>query len=159
MAFYTHGGVGWTPVAHSDGGSALANNSYHAIRTTTASSLRIVRIFIGGEATSSTVNRMALRRLSTNATTPTNQTPAARLPLSAASVSQGYVAASTGPTIASTQHQGNFAFNAFGGQVNWMAYPNEEIWCTAGTAPNGEICLDSISGVGIVSSDIVFEEV
>ena len=158
MAQYNHGAPGWTPVAHADAASALANNSYHAIRTTAASTLRVVEAFIGGEATSSTVNRMALRRLSTNGATPTNQTPAALNPLSAAAVSQGYVAATTGPTIASTQHLGNWALNTFGGIIRWVAAPGEELYATASTAPNGELCLDSISGLGVVSTDLKFEE-
>lgn len=158
MAQFTHGAPGWTPVAHADAASALANNSYQAIRTTAASSLRITDIFIGGEALASTVNRMALRRLSTNGATPTNQTPAALNPLSAAAVSQGYVAATTGPTIASTQHLAHFALNTFGGIVRWVPAPGEEIWATASTAPNGELCLDSIAGAGLVSTDIRWEE-
>ena len=118
-----------------------------------------MEIFVGGEATSSTVNRMALRRLSTNGATPTNQVPAALNSLSAASVSQGYVAATTGPTIASTQHLIHVPFNAFGGVVRWVAAPGEEVWATASTAPTGELVFDSISGIGVVSSDIKFEEV
>lgn len=159
MAVYTHGAVGYTPIAHADGASALASNSYQGIRTETTSTLRIVEFFIGGEATASTVNRMALRRLSTNAATPTNQVPAATNPLSLASTSDGYVAATTGPTIATTQHLANVALNTFGGVVRWVAAPGEEIWATAGTAPNGELCLDSISGTGVVSTDIKFEEI
>ena len=158
MAFFVHGAAGWTPVAHADGASP-ANNTYQAVRTETTSTLRIVEFFIGGEATASTVNRMSLRRLSTNGATPTNQVPAALNPLSAASGSQGYVAATTGPTIASTQHLGNFALNTFGGVVRWVAAPGEEIWATADAAPNGEVCLDSISGTGVVSTDIKFEEI
>ena len=159
MALYSSAAAGWTPVAHADGASALANNSYQAVRTTAASTIRTVELFIGGEATSSTVNRMAYRRASTNAATPTNVAPAPLNPLSAASVHQGYVAATTGPTIASTTHLGNFAFNAFGGVVRWVAAPGEEIWATASTAPNGEMVLDSISGTGIVSTHIINEEI
>ena len=158
MAVYTHGAVGYTPIAHADGASALVSNSYQAIRSTTGDTLRLVELFIGGEATASTVNRMALRRLSTNGATPTNQVPGAFNPLSVAAGPQGYVAATTGPTIASTQHLGNFALNAFGGVVRWVAAPNEEIWATISTAPNGEMCLDSISGVGVVSTDMKFEQ-
>jgi hypothetical protein len=158
MAQFTHGAPGWTPVAHADAAATLANNSYHAIRSTAASTFRVTEVFIGGEATASTVNRMALRRLSTNGATPTNQTPAALNPLSGAAVSQGYVAASTGPTIASTQHLNNFALNTFGGIIRWVAAPGEELYGTASTAPNGEVCLDSISGTGLVSTDIKFEE-
>ena len=159
MAVYTHGAVGYTPIAHADGATALANSSYQAVRTETTSTLRIVELFIGGEATASTVNRMALRRLSTNGATPTNQVPAAANPLSLASTSDGYVAATTGPTIATTQHLANLALNTFGGVIRWVAAPNEEIWATAGTAPNGEMVFDSISGTGVVSTDIKFEEI
>lgn len=158
MAFFVHGAAGWTPVAHADGASP-ANNTYQAVRTETTSTLRIVEFFIGGEATASTVNRMSLRRLSTNALTPTNQPPGATNPLSIAATSDGYVAAATAPVIASTQHLANVALNTFGGVVRWVAAPGEEIWATASTAPNGEICLDSISGAGIVSTDIRFEEI
>lgn len=159
MAQYTHGAVGYTPVAHADSASSLANNSYQAVRGGASTQLaRIVEVFIGGEATSSTVNRMALRRLSTNATTPTDQTPAPLNIYSPAAVAQGYVAASTGPTIAATQHLANFAFNAFGGIVRWVAAPGEEIYFGTTTAPNAQVCLDSISGTGVVSQDIKWEE-
>src|SRR5262245_10578634 len=131
MSQYTHGAPGWTPVAHADAASALANNSYHAIRTTAASTAKVVECYIGGEPSASTIKRMPLRRLSTNGATPTNQTPAALNPLSAAAVSQGYVAATTGPTIASTQHLANLAINVFGGIVRWVAAPGEEIYATA----------------------------
>jgi hypothetical protein len=158
MAFYSHGAGGWTPVAHADGATALAANSFHAVRTTTASTLRITDIQIGGEAGVSTVNRMALRRLSTNGATPTNAAPGLLNPLSAAAVSQGYVAATTGPTIAATQHLHDFAINTFGGVVRWVPPPGEEIYSTAATAPNGEMALDSISGTGVVTTSIKFEE-
>lgn len=159
MAQFTHGGVGWTPVNHADGAATLANNSYQAVRAGAATGLdRITEVFVGGEATSSTVNRMALRRLSTNATTPTDQAPAPLNIYSAAAVAQGYVAATTGPTIASTQHLLNLAFNAFGGLIRWVAAPGEEIYFGTTTAPNAQIALDSISGTGLVSSDLKFEE-
>ena len=158
MAQYTAAAAGWTPVAHADGASALANASYQALRTTTASTLRVTEVFVGGEATSSTVNRMSLRRLSTNATTPTDVAPAPLNPLSAAAISQGYSASATGPTIASTGHLLNLALNAFGGVVRWVAAPGQEIWATAQTAPNGQLVLDSISGTGIVSTHLIFEE-
>lgn len=158
MAQYNVAAAGWTPVAHADGASALANNSYQAVRTASTSTIRIGEVFIGGEATSSTVNRMAVRRLSTNATTPGDIVPAALNPLSAASASQGYPTAATGPTVASTNHLLNLAMNAFGGVIRWVAAPGEELWATAATAPNGQVVLDSISGTGLVSSHAIFEE-
>lgn len=158
MAKYNHGAPGWTPVAHADGASALANNSYHAVRSVAASALRIQEVLVGGEATTSTVNRMAVRKASTNGATPTNQVPAALNPLSAAAACQGFVAATTGPTLASTQHLINLAMNMFGGLARWVSAPDEEIWALRSTAPDGELVLDSISGTGVVSTDIKFEE-
>lgn len=157
MAFYAASASGWTPVAHADGASALANNSYHAVRTTASSTSRIMDIQIGGESAAANVNRMALRRASTNAGTPTNIAPGLLNPLSAADVTQTYVAATTGPTIASTQHLGEFALNTFGGIVRHVAAPGEELYITASTAPNGELVLDSISGTGVVSTNIKWE--
>lgn len=158
MAMYATARAGWTPIAHADSASSLADASYHAWRTTTASTLKVQDVIVGGEATSSTVNRMSVRRLSTNASTPTDVAPGPLNPLSAASVSQSYSAASTGPTIAATSHLLNLAFNAFGGFVRWVAAPGEELWFTAQTAPSGQGVLDSISGTGIVSTSVIFEE-
>lgn len=158
MAQYTHGAVGYTPVAHADGATALANNSYQSLHTLTTAMLRVTEFFIGGEATASTVNRMALRRASTNSATPTDIAPAALNFNSQACLSRGSVAATTGPTIASTQHLANVALNTFGGVVRWVAAPGEEIWAALATAPNSELILDSISGTGVVSQDIKFEE-
>jgi hypothetical protein len=158
MAFYTSALAGWTPVAHADAASALANASYQAVRNTANSTIRLTEVFIGGEATTSTVNRMAVRRNSTNGATPTDVAPGKLNPLSASAVHQGYSAATTGPTLASTAHPLNLAFNAFGGIIRWVAAPGEEIWAGTATAPNAELTLDSISGTGLVSSHMICEE-
>ena len=159
MATFTHGAVGYTPIAHADGAGPLASNSYQSMHSLSAAMLKIIELFIGGEATASTVNRMALRRASTNSGTPTNQVPAALNYNSQAAVSQGSVAGTTGPIIASTQHLANLALNAFGGVVRWVAAPGEEIWAGLAAAPNSETILDSISGIGVVSTDIKIEEI
>ena len=159
MAQYALGAQGWTPVAHADGASALANNSYQGCRTTTAANtIRLVEVFVGGEATSSTVNRMAYRRVSTQVATPTAVTPGGLNPASQASLAAGYVAATTGPTIASTAHLLDLAFNAFGGVIRWVAAPGEELWQIGTAGPNTEGVFDSISGTGVVSSNLKLEE-
>lgn len=158
-ALYSTAVSGWTPVAHADGASALANSSYHGLRTETSNQIKVSEVFIGGEATSSTVNRMAVRRLSTNGATPTNLTPGPLHPWSAASAANHYVAATTGPTIASTVHLLDLALNTFGGIIRWVAHPGEELWFLNSTAPNGEGVLDSISGTGVVSTNMIFEEI
>lgn len=159
MARFSSALAGWTPVNHADSASALANASYQAVRNTAASTIQLMEAFIGGEATTSTVNRMALRRISTNASTPTDVAPGKLNPLTAAAaVHQGYSAASTGPTIAATAHLLNLPFNAFGGVIRWAADPYGPIWATTATAPNSELVLDSISGVGVVSTHMHCEE-
>lgn len=158
MAQYTTAAAGWTPVNHADGASSLANNSYQSLRAVAASTDRVTEVFVGGEASSSTVNRMAVRRNSTNGATPGSGTPAPLSPLSAASAAQGYVTAATGPTIASTGHLLNLAFNSFGGVIRWVAAPGQELYCTTATAPNSELTFDSVAGTGAVSSHLIFEE-
>ena len=159
MAMYATARAGWTPIAHADSASSLADASYHAWRTTTASTLKVQDVIVGGEATSSTVNRMSVRRISTNISTPTNKTPAPLHPWSAASAANHVSAATTGPTIASTVHLLDLALNTFGGIIRWVAHPGEELWALNSTAPNGEIVLDSISGTGLVSTNMIFEEI
>ena len=159
MAVYSLGAQGWTPVAHADGASALANSSYQGVRATSAANIiRVVEVFVGGEATSSTVNRMAYRRCSTNVGTPTGVTPGGLNPASQASLGAGYTLATTGPTIASTAHLLDVPFNAFGGVVRWVAAPGEELYQSSVTAPNSECVFDSISGTGLVTSNVKFEE-
>ena len=159
MAQYAVGAQGWTPVNHADGASALANNSYQGLRTTTAANtIRLIEVFVGGEAVASTVNRMAYRRVSTQVATPTAVTPGGLNPASQASLAAGYVAATTGPTIASTAHLLDIAFNTFGGVVRWVAAPGEEIYQLGTAGPNTEGVFDSIAGLGVVSSNIKFEE-
>jgi len=160
MPYYSHVAEGWTPVAHADGASALANNSYQAVRAASAlNAIKIVEIYVAGEAGASGVNRIILRRASTNAGTPTNQAPGPIAPFSAAAAAQGYVAATTGPTIASTQHLCELTLNAFGGVVTWRPLTaGAEVIAVTATAPNAELVLDSISGTNIVSTGIKFEE-
>lgn len=159
MAFYTHGVASYTPVAHANGASALANNSYQAVRGGAATALaRVTDVYIGGQATTSTVNQMALRRLSTNATTPADEVPGPLNIYSPAAVSQGYVTAATGPTIASTAHLLDAALNTFGGIMRWVPPPGEEIYFGTTTAPNAQVCLDSISGTGLVGQSVKWEE-
>jgi hypothetical protein len=147
----------FTTAALANGASATDNN-HLSTRCTSASSLRIEEVYIGGEATTSTVVRMALRRISTAGATWTDIAPAKLQPLSAAAVSQGYAIAGTDPVIASTSPMLALGFNAFGGVVRWVAAPGEEIFATTATAPNGELNLSAVSGVALISAHLVFEE-
>jgi hypothetical protein len=150
--------AGWTPVAHADGASALANSSYHGLRNAAVTDItKVTEVFIGGEATSSTVNRMALRRTSTVVSTPTNVAPAPMGQSGLASSQQQFVLATTGPTIASTTHLGTYALNTFGGIIREAMTPGQEPVSVGTAQPNAEFILDSISGTGVVSTNVIFE--
>lgn len=112
---------------------------------------RVLEWIIGGEATSSAVNRVAIAQM--NATlagsaTVTSEKFNSRSPAAAGT----YGNANTSALIA-----GNMlvlAFNAFGGFIRWVAAPGEEQY-----AVNGEvISLRSLSGTSTVSGTMIFEE-
>lgn len=159
MAAFGSSIAGWTPTAIATNVQATANN-YHAIRCGAATAVvRLTEIYIGGEATSSTVNRMRYQRLSTNATAPTNIVPSPHNLASVAAVTGAYqTVGTTQPTFSNTGSVLTLAFNSFGGIVRWVAYPGEEIYQNTATAPNAEAALASLSGAGVVSTNIVFEE-
>lgn len=158
MAIYGHGVPSYTPVAHADGASSLANNSYEAVTGVTAASLnRIVDLYVGGQSGATNSNQMALRRASTKRATPTNVTSAANNYLSIASDATCGVAASTGPTIASTMHLWDISINTFGGVVR-MNLQNEEIYFGTATDPNAEVVFDSVVGTGLVGQAIKWEQ-
>lgn len=155
---YTSAVGGWTPIAHADGASALANSSYHALRTAAATDvLNLKEVFISGEGVASAVNRMAVRRNSTNVSSPTNVAPGPNSPSAPAASPQQYVLATTGPTIASTNHLFQTGLNVFGGLARWASIPGAEILAIGTAAPNGELTCDSVSGTGLVTTSLVFE--
>ncbi len=162
MAFYSSAVGSWTPAAVADGAICTANNQHclHCVASTTA---RITELFIGGEATASSVNAMALRRMTTNSTTPTvrTATPTNILSIAAASV-QPYITASTLPTtaaLATIQHVLSLSHNAFGGIVRLSLYQTgAEIYLTGAAANNSDIGMVNVTGTGQVSSHMVWEE-
>lgn len=162
-AVFTSAVSTWTPTTTADG-AQLTGSGYHALRSATASGdfCRVLEFFIGGEASSSSVDSVAVRRHTTHASTPTNRVPASANPSSQASVFQGFITASTNPTVAALatiQHVLNFPFNAFGGVVRWVAAPGQEIWIYSNSANTDELSLSTIgTGTGVVSSHYAVEE-
>lgn len=132
-------------------GTALSTTNTALEMTAAASGqVRVLEIIIGGEATSSAVNRVVFQR-SGALTSPTAITAEKFNTRSAA-------AAGTYGKNSTSTLSGNpalvFAFNAFGGMIDWKAAPGEEIYLV-----NSEIAaLRSASGTSTVSSTIVFEE-
>ena len=161
MGMYTSAVSSWTTAATAEGAIYTANN-HHTIEQRNATRIAMINeVMIGGEATTSTVVSLGLRRNTTNAATPTDRVPAPMNPYQAASVFQGLITATTQPTVAALatiQHVLNFSMNAFGGIERWVAIPKGEIWLITATANNNGIGLVALAGAAAVSSHYVVEE-
>lgn len=112
---------------------------------------RILEIIIGGEATSSAVNRVAVNRAGTSITGNSAQTPEkfnSRSPAAAGTYG------STGTQALVGNPMQTLGFNAFGGFIRWVAVPGEEMYFV-----NSEvISVRSLSGTSTCSSTGIFEE-
>jgi hypothetical protein len=112
---------------------------------------RILELIIGGEATSSAVNRISVQRAGTSITANSAITPEkfnSRSPAAAGTYGKAGTQALVGNPMLS------IAFNAFGGFIRWVAAPGEEMYFV-----NSEvISVRSASGTSTVSSTGIFEE-
>jgi hypothetical protein len=116
-----------------------------------AGQARILELIIGGEATSSAVNRISVQRAGTSITANSAITPEkfnTRSPAAAGTYGKAGTQALSGNPMLS------IAFNAFGGFIRWVAAPGEELYYL-----NSEvISIRSASGTSTVSSTGIFEE-
>lgn len=158
----------WTPTAQADG---VLTGSWQALKAGSATDiLKIGKILLEGQASSSSVNAMCLARSSTLAITPT----ALALPNSDASVNiaatavstlpVAFVAASTAPnrSPAVTIARLNLTFNSFGGILQWQTNPgSEEEWVSVGvaTTSNSESVLSAFNTgtAGAMGSTFFYE--
>jgi len=112
---------------------------------------RILEIIIGGEATSSAVNRVSVQRAGTSITGNSAITPEkfnSRSPGAAGTYGKAGTQSLVGNPMLT------LAFNAFGGFIDWKAAPGEEMYFV-----NSEvISIRSASGTSTVSSTGIFEE-
>lgn len=112
---------------------------------------RQLEIILGGEATTSAVNRVAVQRAGTAITANTAITPEkfnSRSPAAGGTYGKAGTQALVGNPLLT------FAVNAFGGFYDWKAAPGEELY-----GVNSEvISMRSLSGTSVVSSTIVAEE-
>lgn len=143
--------------AYAPGFTPTAASTSLGITSSATTIDRIIEWFLGGEATSSTVNRMGVARSTVVGTTPVAVTPALLNPRSAAAGAAAFSTFTTQPTFAAVP-LATLAFNAFGGVVRWVAAPGEEMYVVGGTAADTQISLRSISGAGVMSADVKFEE-
>src|SRR5262245_110612 len=150
MALYTIAREGVTPVA----GDVLL-----ALTTGADEFCKVVEVAVGGEATVSTINRMTVRRSTTNGLSPVAQTPAKMSPTSPISYTDGATSFGTQPVTAAAPAIWTYALNVFGGLVRWVAAPGQELIVEGSVAGNSQVSLESSVGTGIVSCQLVFEDV
>lgn len=150
MALYATAREGVTPVAA---------DVLQALTTGLEEIGRIGLITVQGESAASNINRMAVRRSTTNGTSPTAQTPSKLSPTSPAAYIAGATTFSGQPTTAAAPAIWTRAFNTFGGVIQWTAAPGQELWIMGATAGSNEVSLESSSGTGVISTEIVHEEI
>ena len=143
-----------------EGATPVAGNMMLGLTTGLQEIAKVTEIRIGGEAASSTKNRMAVRRSTSNLTTPTAQTPAKKSSTSPAAYTDASTTATGEPTTAAAPAIWTESLDAHGNTIHWIAPEEADALLVQGaTAGNNEITLESSSGTGVVSIEIVFEEV
>lgn len=151
---------GWTAATLANAAAGV-NSAYHAVGARAITDYgRINEVMIGGEATSSAVNRFALRRVSSNSGTPTDVALGLLGQTAGTPSIKQFVLASTGPTIASTTALAVYAINAFGGIVRLAQTPGFEPTILGTTQPNTELVLATVgAGTSLVSTNILVEAI
>lgn len=157
----------WTPTATADT-TNLANSTFMSIGASgAAAGLNVIEIYIGGQASASSINIMQFARDSTLVATPTalaapnSDGPMDSRTAALAAVPITAVQAGTAPqrSAAVTAARLGLSLNAFGGIVRWVAAPGEEWGITGVTVNISESSLSAFTGgsVGLIGSHIVYE--
>lgn len=159
--------ISMVPEARADT-SNMTDAKYIAIASNATTEFgRVLEVYEGGEATSSTVNIMSFGRDSTIGATLSFATIAGFGPVTldarSAVATQGvaFNTATTKPQRSATLgHLLTLSFNAFGGIVRWVAAPEEEINYYSNAASTNELSLSGFtgSGLGAMSAHIISEE-
>lgn len=158
----------FTPTAQADG---VLTGSWMALKAGSATDiLKIGKILLAGQASSSSVNAMCLARSSTLGITPTalalpNSDAPANIAATAVSTAPvAFIAAATAPnrSAAVTVARLNLTFNSFGGIIQWQTNPgSEEEWVSVGSATtsNSETVLSSANTgtAGAIGANIFYE--
>jgi len=159
----------FTPTAQADG--VLSVGSFAALKPGSSTDiLKISKVLLEGQASSSAVTATMLARSSTLAITPTalalpnSDGPANIAATAVSTVPAAMVAAGTAPnrSPAVTIPRLNLTFNAFGGIIQWQTNPgSEEEWVAVGnaTTSNSETVLSSanVGAAGLIGANIFYE--
>jgi hypothetical protein len=161
MAKWSSNETTWTPVAVADA-TNFTDAGYHALQGGSATQvIKILEVFIGGQASASSITELLLARDSTVGGTLSVGRTAALDPATAAlgAPPVTFNTASTKPQRSSTLSLLNLSLNAFGGIIRWVAAPYEEIGMLGASASFGEISISSLStgSPGAVGSHMIFE--
>lgn len=157
----------WTPTAVADAAN-FTDSGYCAVQGGSSTQLvKIIEVYMGGQATSSSPSIMTLARDSTvGATLTALASPNTIGPLHASTAAlaapvAGFIASTTKPqrSNAATLGRLNLSYNAFGGIVRWVAPPDCEFWLLGNTASLGEVSLSAFTGgtPGLLGSHLVLE--
>ncbi len=168
MAQYSFNANSWTPTATADT-TGLANNTYMSVNGGSVTVMhKHIEVYMGGEASASSLNIMNFARDVVLAATPgalvTKQSLASNNPSSVATTAVVCVTAGTSPQRGSSFHLLDLSFNSFGGVVRWVAAPGSEILTVgnalANTVIGGEVSLSAFTGAtsGAMSAHILFEQ-
>ena len=151
----------WTATAVADA-TNQTDAQHHTIQGGSSTQMsRIIDVVVGGLASSSAPQILALARNSTVGATLSGGRQAALHPsvaaLSAPPVS--FTTSTTKPQRSSTLWLLSLSFNAYGGQIRWIAAPDEEASLLGNTASLGEVGLSAFTGstAGAISDTIIFE--
>lgn len=167
MAKRSFSAATWTPTATADT-TNLANSTFMSIGASGATAgLNVLEIYIGGQASASSINIMQFARDSTLVATPTAlAAPNSDGPLDSrtaalAAVPITAVQAGTAPqrSAATTAARLSLSLNVFGGIVRWVAAPGEEWGITGVTVNISESSLSAFTGgsAGLCGAHIVYE--
>src|SRR3990167_10163059 len=143
MAKWSFKSATWTPVAVADTANFTDNGYMGLMGGSTTQVLKVLEIYMGGQATSSSPSLMIFSRDSTVQATPTalttGQSNAALDPATAAlaAAQVAFTASTTKPQRSATLGLLNLSYNAFGGIVRWVAAPGAEIGVLGNAASFG----------------------
>ena len=161
MARWSANHPSFTPVAVADT-TNFTDAGYLALQGGSATQRsQILEVFMGGQAAASAPTYMILARDSTVGATLSGARLAALDPATAALAAPpvAFNTATTKPQRSATLSLLGLGFNAFGGQVRWVAAPGEEIGMLGASASFGEVSLSALTGgtPGLMGAHIIFE--
>ena len=158
----------FTPTATADT-TNLANNTHMSIGASGATAgLNVIEIYMGGQASASSINIMMFARdvvlagTATALSAPASDGPMDTRTAALAAVPITYNFVTTTPnqrTSAITAARLNLSLNTFGGIVRWVAAPGEEWGITGITVNVSESSLSAFTGgsAGLLGAHIVYE--